>query len=402
MGGSVKKIVGVAAAIAIPIAAPAIATSIGLSGAITSALGTGAVASTAGGALGGALIGAGLGGVTSELTGGDFERGALMGGIGGGISGGFQGYAARPGAGSGAGTSAGTGAGTGAGANTGTSSAAAGAQGAPQPGSVSLGGGAPPNVRPGVGPMAPPSGATTGASGGFSFAEAGRNFTEALRQVPARVAERFSDPEVIADATLKAAGSLAGQYIIGDQLSEDERALIEAQKRDLEMLRTQNQEAFREQLNTARNILGEARYFDPQYFGLSAQQDVQLREASRQREAAREAALRPGRAGLTMGEQRRSQLGATVAGQSAFLGGAERANQRRLSTYQAGLQALPQPSSFSTLGSSQNVQNMLASARQEREQAQREAGQFFGDILGVSDPNRDLREDNDERRSYIG
>jgi len=414
MGDTAKKIVGVAAAIAIPVAAPAISTSIGLSGAIGSAVGSATVGSVAGGALTGAALGA----TTSAITGTDVERGALMGGIGGGVGGylnapqagaGGAGGAASAGgqsvgggappnirgvgpAGVGGAAPAGSGAVAGTGAQSPTAGGATAPGGGAAPGTTSVGGGAPPAVR-GVGPA-------TGGSGGFSLANAGRNFTEAIKRVPGEVADRFSDPEVLADATLRAAGSLAGQASAGQGISDEERELIEAQKRDLEILREQNQEAFRDRLEAARGILGEARYFDPQYFGLSAQQDVQMRAAQQQRESAREAALQPGRAGLSVGESRRGQLGANVAGQSAYLQSAEQARRQGLETYQAGLNALPNPSSYSTLASTQGVQNMLASAREEREQAEREAGQFFGSILGASGSSRD--NEDDDRRGFIG
>ena len=73
-GGGFKKIISVAAVIAIPFVAPAIAASIGLSSAI-------------GATAGSALVGAGLGAANASLTGGDVGRGAIMGGLGGGIAG---------------------------------------------------------------------------------------------------------------------------------------------------------------------------------------------------------------------------------------------------------------------------------------------------------------------------
>jgi len=73
-GGMFKKIVSIAAVIAIPFVAPAIAASIGLSSAI-------------GATAGSALVGAGLGAANASLTGGDVGRGALIGGLSGGIAG---------------------------------------------------------------------------------------------------------------------------------------------------------------------------------------------------------------------------------------------------------------------------------------------------------------------------
>tara|TARA_Y100000114_G_C11763168_1_gene331136 strand:+ start:2573 stop:3934 length:1362 start_codon:yes stop_codon:yes gene_type:complete len=76
-GGGFKKLVAVAAVIAIPIAAPTIAASIGLSGAIGSVMASG-------------LVGAGLGAVAGQITGQGATKGALMGALSGGAAGYFS------------------------------------------------------------------------------------------------------------------------------------------------------------------------------------------------------------------------------------------------------------------------------------------------------------------------
>ena len=76
-GGGFKKLVAVAAVIAIPIAAPTIAASIGLSGAIGSVMASG-------------LVGAGLGAVAGQITGQGATKGALMGALSGGAAGYFN------------------------------------------------------------------------------------------------------------------------------------------------------------------------------------------------------------------------------------------------------------------------------------------------------------------------
>ena len=82
MGGSVGRVVAVAAAVAVPFAAPTIASSIGLSSTIAGALGR-----TAGNVLGSAIVGAGLGSVAAVVSGQPISRGATTGFIGGGIGG---------------------------------------------------------------------------------------------------------------------------------------------------------------------------------------------------------------------------------------------------------------------------------------------------------------------------
>ena len=73
-GGGFKKLVAVAAMIAIPIAAPAIAGSLGLSTAIGSVMASG-------------LVGAGLGAAVGSYTGQGMKAGALMGALSGGMAG---------------------------------------------------------------------------------------------------------------------------------------------------------------------------------------------------------------------------------------------------------------------------------------------------------------------------
>ena len=73
-GGGFKKLVSVAAIIAIPIAAPVIASSIGLSTAIGSVMASG-------------LVGAGLGAAVGSYTGQGMKAGAIMGALSGGLAG---------------------------------------------------------------------------------------------------------------------------------------------------------------------------------------------------------------------------------------------------------------------------------------------------------------------------
>ena len=85
MSKSVKKVVTLAAVIAMPYAAPAIAGSIGLSGGIATALGGSALAGTVGSAVGGAVTGSVLGGLTSKAMGGSYATGRDMGMLSGAL-----------------------------------------------------------------------------------------------------------------------------------------------------------------------------------------------------------------------------------------------------------------------------------------------------------------------------
>lgn len=87
MSKSVKKVVTIAAIIAMPYAAPAIAGSIGLSSGIATALGGSALAGTVGSIVGGAVTGSVLGGLTSKAMGGSYATGRDMGMLSGALGG---------------------------------------------------------------------------------------------------------------------------------------------------------------------------------------------------------------------------------------------------------------------------------------------------------------------------
>ena len=224
MSNAVKTIIGVAAAVAVPFVAPYIATAFGTSLTVSSA-----------------LAGAGLGAASAAATGGDVGRGALLGGVGGGI----YGYA-QPAAGA-AGT-AGT---------AGTAGLA--------PGELGLAGGA--SVAPTL--------AQTGAAG-LSTATAPATFTQALSQIPGAIASKFTDPKVLADMTLRAAGQLAGSALAGEGLSEEEKVLLNSQTEELRNLQQTNKALFNQQLEQAQQLAGDVKYFDPEYFGLQAARRQQI------------------------------------------------------------------------------------------------------------------------------
>ena len=91
MGGRVKKIVTVAAMIAVPYAAPQLAGAIGLSGGITNAaIGVGMnaqLAGTIGAVVGNAVTGSVIGGLTTKAAGGSYATGRDLGMATGALSG---------------------------------------------------------------------------------------------------------------------------------------------------------------------------------------------------------------------------------------------------------------------------------------------------------------------------
>ena len=401
MSKSVKKVVGIVAAIAIPFAAPAIAGAIGLSGAI-------------GATLGSAVTGAVLGGVSAKLTGGDWRRGALLGGISGGIGGYAQGAQAgaqtgvaqagapvvegvpsyiAPGeagiaglteAGSAADYMASIGAGD-AGAGTFLSATTPGqsfvgattgaADAATTAGLSGVSGGAP--VVEAVPAYVAPTGAagTAGTAAG-TVAGTPTTFAQTLRNVPSAVAAKFRDPAVLADMTLRAAGMLAGSAIAGSGLSPEEEELLEAQRQELEYLQTNNQALFQERLNQARNLIGEARYFDPNYFGLQQAAGVQLRGARAREEAL--AGIDPRRAGLRAAEERRANLAIGRDVGTAYSQGYQTGTEGRTGLLEAGLRQLPTGAPATALGAyGQTLANMYGGAASRQEQSQRDVGSLF-------------------------
>lgn len=236
MSNAVKTIIGVAAAVAVPFVAPYIATAFGTSLTVSSA-----------------LAGAGLGAASAAATGGDVGRGALLGGVGGGIYGYAQPVAGAAGA---AGTA-------------GTAGLA--------PGELGLAGGVSgtPTAAAGL------STATAPALAGAAPA----TFTQALSQIPGAIASKFTDPKVLADMTLRAAGQLAGSALAGEGLSEEEKVLLNSQTEELRNLQQTNKALFNQQLQQAQQLAGDVKYFDPEYFGLQAARRQQIAGVRATREA---------------------------------------------------------------------------------------------------------------------
>ena len=382
MSKGLKKVVAIGAAIAIPFAAPAIASSIGLSTALGGFLGA-----TGGAVAGSALTGAALGAGTAALTGGNVGRGALFGGLGGGLGGYVQ-------AGQQAAQLAGANVGTESLAGLGGTATTGYAGGAPVPLATGAGTGA---AVPGAGVLQPQF---LGSNVASRVAQAGASgapttFMGALRRVPEAVAARFRDPEALADLTLRGAGMLAGSAVAGTGLSPEEQQLLQAQTEELNWLRENNQAEFNRRLSEAQRLLGEARYFDPEYFGLQAARRQQLAGAVAEREGLR---------GLTgaarEAEQRRYRLGTARSAGTAYDVGFGQGVQARTQLQQAGLSALPQPSQFTTGGGYASLAEAYGQAGRRGQEQARDIGTLFGAITGA--PRRDEEDEEERRVGLIG
>ena len=374
MSKGVKTLISIGVALAIPYVAPIIASSTALAG----------VAATLGPTATSALVGAGLGAAGAAITGQDVGRGALMGGIGGGIGG----YAAAP---SGAAAAAPTSAADAAflEANLGAMAPGAGmpvtaaptlaavaetpelAYGATPTGTVGLdtsglaGATAPAPVQAGLSTATAPAATAAGKT---------PTFTEALKQVPGQIAAKFKDPKALADLTLRAAGQIAGSALAGSGLSPEEEALLASQRQDLENLRQTNQQLFQQKLDQAQALLGEARYFNPNYFRQQAETAAKINIGRQQQAATR------GQTGAQREfTERQYQLGAARVAPTAGLQAAGQAQQARLQTMQAGLSQIP------TSGPTVDYSRLMAGyetadARRRKDQAL--IGELFGGLTG--------------------
>jgi hypothetical protein len=201
-------------------------------------------------------------------------------------------------------------------------------------------------------------------------------FMEALRQVPAEIANAYKDPKTLAQLTLQAAGALASSALAGKGISPEEQYLLDAQREELEWLRNNNPEAYELKLQEAQKLLGMSDYFDPEYFGLQRARAAQIKGAR---------AKRAGLRGMT-GQSRavaERQLDIATGRETgtAYDVGAQSALQGRIQTQQAGLQFMPMPSSYTT--SFGPLQNAYSAADARRRQAVRDTSELFGTITGI-------------------
>lgn len=221
---------------------------------------------------------------------------------------------------------------------------------------------------------------TTGAAGaaGAATRAVPTTFSEALKA-------KFTDPRNQADLFLRAAGQIAGSAIAGDGLSDEEKQLLQQQTTELQQLRTTNQELFNQRLQEAQNLLGESKYFDPSYFGMQAQRGVQTAGARAKREALSKFGSQ--RAGLRSAEERRFDLGISTGGQTAYLQGADAAQQNKIRTQTAGLSAMPTGAPTGALQYGSYIGGLYDAADRRRRQTAGDIGDLFGSVTGGQQAN---------------
>jgi len=360
MSKSLKKVVGIAASLIVPYASPIIASAIGLSGAIGSVLGS-------------AVTGAALGGVSSAALGGDWKKGALFGGIGGGIGGylnpgggsqlfGVQGNdalnrfgAASAGGAANGGTTALTGTG-----NVGVSTP--GATGTPAPYSQEL--------------LANAQKVTDNLGAPAAQASLGQRALATLTNAPKELLNKVSDPKFLADLTLNAGKMISGQMLAGSMagMSPAEQALLAAQAEDMQIMRMQDQDLYNLKMEQAKKMLGEAEQFDPVQLGKMAARQEQVRSGLATTEGLRGVRDEAKR----QAEARRYALGASKNVGTAFEQGQARGLSARTEVRQAGLSALPAPTSLTSYG---QLADAYGEKYRRKQQAQEDIGRFFGGLF---------------------
>ena len=330
MGKKTRRIVGIAASIAVPFAAPVVAGALGVSSFI-----------------GKVAVGAAMGAGASKLGGGRLGKGAILGGLATGVNVGLQNMqAARAAEAANA-----------AGQTAGLSSAPAAAPGAlgEQAMNLSAQGGSnfiPSGINPALTPGAPGAAAATaptmgGTFGGYSAgsisaANAGaaaaqaataNSFMQTLRNIGGGLFSGIQDPRAAAQLVTMLGGALIGGKDPGDQLSRD-------QMRALEQLRQQDERSYNFLMSAAQNLMAQANSIDPEHEGRMQAGLMQQRTGRSALESSRSAALNPNNAGLDYGiRARQNEVLGQMAAESAYQGGFMNAQNRRanLTTQAAGL-----------------------------------------------------------------
>ena len=316
-----KRLFRVGAAIAIPYVAPALGASLNqLTGFGTFTTGAGQIG-----------LGAGLGALGAQATGGDWRTGAAIGA--GGVAA-QQAGLFRP---------------------------------AEQAVQQMFGGGT-------AAPLARTVGAVPEAVYGAGAGAATPAVKAAAPGILSTIGSRLSDPNLMADMTLRAAGMLAGSALAGSGLSPEEERLLAAQTEELRQLQQTNQQLFQQRLQQAQDLAGEAKYFDPNYFGL---QSARRTQTAMGQEAARQ------QRGLTgerlAAERRRAGLATARATGTAYDTGFQQGIQGQMQARRAGIQAMPTEGP-SSMGAYSQLANAYSGAAERQRKAQESVGGLFADI----------------------
>ena len=319
----------------IPYVAPGLADSLSQLTGITSLAGN----------AGQALVGAGLGAGVAQATGGDWRKGAA---IGGGLTLAQQQFPelyGRPGQ-----------------AVRGLFDSSGGS---PDVAGAATRGAAVSSARQGV------AGVGTPGAGGAVL--------PAIKQIPSTIAARFSNPEMLADMTLRAAGMLAGSALAGSGLSPEEERLLAEQTAELRQLQQTNQQLFQQRLQQAQDLAGEAKYFDPTYFGLQSARRTQTAMGRQAAAGVRGLAAGGASPERIAAERRRAGLDIARATGTAFDTGFGQGVQGQMQARRAGITAMPTEAP-SSMGTYSQLAQQYSNAANRQRQAQADIGGLFADL----------------------
>ena len=307
-GGGITRVIATVAAVAVPFAAPGIAASLGVSGAISAATGL-TVSST----VASAITGAAMGGIAAAVGGQSITRGALMGGIGGAVGGYLQGGEPA--------------------ITTATGEAvAAGGSGLPGVPEIGLSTASPAEAVFGpaaTGPALSVPGAGVSIPGALPQSAVtatttqglGQSLTDTLRNTGSKILDKVTSPDVLASATLQAAGQLTAAAMVPEAglpgFSPEEQELVEARRQELEELKVRDLDAYNQQIAISKQYLQQAGLVDPTYFATQSANRTLIASARARKQQEDEQAFDPFRSS-TPGQDVRTNLATARQRQTAF------------------------------------------------------------------------------------
>jgi len=161
-------------------------------------------------------------------------------------------------------------------------------------------------------------------------------------------------------------------------MSDQEKQLLQAQTDELRALQVSNKALFDQKLQAAQDLIGESKYFDPEYFGLQRARKAQLAGAK-----AKRAGLRGLEGSRRASEERRFDLATGRDTGTAFDQGFGTGAEGRLRTMQAGLTAMP--GTQTGYGSDyKNIYDQYAAADRRSTERAKGIGDLFGSFVGTS------------------
>ena len=441
-GGGFKKIVSVAAVIAIPIAAPIIASSVAMSAGLGTLAGAGLIA---GSALAGGLMGAAVG----SYTGQGMKQGALMGALSGGLAGYMQGRptTTTPVDGSVADASQISSYGP----DPLADPAAVNYDGLAAGENIAAGDSFVANTRPdgmgaSIGDRLSGSGVTTNAQGqqiltapdGKQFVLQGemagsypgqeqflqsqgikpvqysdpniinasfpgqtmansasttaklKDFVAQAKpdymfgdnlfgQTAAEIGSRFTNPSTLADVSIQAGINLIGAELLGvGDMSDEEKENLRLQKEQMERLKERDEKAYNFAMKTAREFYRLGENFDPEQIARQAYGKATRTAGIAARDALRK--ISPNRAGLRAAEERRFALGTAANAGSAYDRGMIQGLNQKANYLQKASATFPnQGGSYSAALT--GLAQTQANLARKRSEAQKGVNQMFGGFL---------------------